>query len=111
MSNNTPVTKDVLQDLKELIDEKIGRVGDLIGAHISEEGNYRRTLENDIRTLRDVVENQQTMIESNRKELDELKKLTERYKGAIGILAIIGSCVLAAVTIFKDRIATFFTGG
>ena len=88
MSNQNEINMAVLAERIEHMFEKLE-------SHISEEEEYRRTLEKR-------VEKQDLIIDLLTKETTQLVKLVERYKGAVGLLTLLGSCLAAGYVMFKD---------
>lgn len=84
-----------------VLQERIERLFDKIDAHIVDEEDYRRTLEAR-------VEKQDVIIALLTKEANSIALLVERYKGALGLLAIIGSALVAGITLLKDWIIPHF---
>lgn len=88
MANESEISMAVLAERIEHMFEKLE-------THISEEEEYRRTLEKR-------VEKQDQIIELLTKETTQLTMLVERYKGAVGLLTLLGSCLAAGYVMFKD---------
>lgn len=64
-----------------------------------------------VATLETVQISQVEMIKDLSRTMEEVKLSLERYRGFWGAVTLIASAVWAAFALFKDNIASLFTGG
>ena len=82
--------------------ERINRMFDKLDAHIEFEDRL-------VESFADRLDKQDTLIELLEKKTATTDLLLERYKGAVGMLAVIGSFIVGAVAVLHDWVIKHIT--
>jgi hypothetical protein len=80
----------------------------LLEAHMVEEGTYRRLIERRIEQNEALIVQNSALIAAQTAEVVAMKMMVERYRGALGLILILGSAVGTAILFFKESLLGVF---